>query len=64
MISVEDVLQRNSGILGVQLYAKEKVKDIEHDVKQLLLRVKSDEKEINTSLEILFEKLKAIGIEA
>lgn len=38
--------------------------DTEHDIEELLADVKKGQKNINTSLDTLFKKLKDIGIEA
>ena len=62
VMSKEDVLN-NNGNLSLQLYVKLKTETTEHDVEELLSEVKGTQKEMISSIENLFKKLKAIGIE-
>lgn len=62
VISKDDVLE-NNGNLSVQLYVKQTQNDSEHNVEDLLADVKNGQEQINASLETLFEKLGALGIE-
>ena len=62
VMSKEDVLN-NNGNLSLQLYVKLKTETNEHNVEELLSEVKGTQKEMISSIENLFKKLKAIGIE-
>ena len=63
VMSNKEVLE-NNGNLSLQLYVKQKTNGIEHNTEELIADVKAGQKQINTSLENLFTKLKQIGLEA
>jgi hypothetical protein len=58
----KEVLE-NNGNLSLQLYVKQASTGIEHNTKDLLTEIKSGQKQISASTEILFTQLKNIGIE-
>lgn len=60
--SNKDVLE-NNGNLSLQLYVKQIALDNEHNTEKLISDLKTNQKEINFSLENLFAQLKNVGIE-
>ncbi len=62
VISNEDVLAENSGILSIQLYVKQANSKQEHELEDLLIVVKNEQEKINSSLASLFEKLDNLGV--
>jgi len=61
VMSKEDVLE-NNGNLSIQLYVKQTQSDSGHDVETLLAQAQDGQKQMNASLETLFEKLGALGV--
>jgi type I restriction enzyme M protein len=62
VISKEDVLKSYKGSLSVQLYVKQTLNNIEHEIKDLISEVKGINNSISKSFETLFSKLKELGI--
>lgn len=54
----------NNGNLSIQHYVKQAANTIEHNTEDLIADVKAGQKQINASLENLFNQLKSIDIEA
>lgn len=63
VMSKEAALE-NNGNLSIQLYVKQAQNNSEHDLEDLLAAVKDGQAQANASLEILFEKLSAVGVSA
>jgi S-adenosylmethionine hydrolase len=61
VVTKEDVLS-NNGNLSLQLYVKQTEIANEHNIIDLIGEIKNGKKEMNSSLENLFIKLKGIGI--
>lgn len=59
-----EVVLENNGNLSLQLYVKQTAIDNEHNTETLISNIKTGQKKINTSLDILFTQLKNLGIEA
>lgn len=53
----------NNGNLSIQLYVKQAANTIDHNIEELISKVKEGQKQINASLDNLFTQLKNIGIE-
>lgn len=63
IMSNKEVLA-NNGNLSLQLYVKQAVIDNIHNTQDLIKEIKAGQKQINSSLENLFNQLKNLGIEA
>ncbi len=63
VMSKEDVLN-NNGALSLQLYVMQTEVDNKHNTEDLIEEIKNGQREVNNSLDILFKKLKDIGIVA
>ncbi len=63
VMSKEDVLN-NNGNLSLQLYVKQTEVANEHNTEHLIEEIRNGQKQVNGSIEILFKKLKDIGIKA
>jgi type I restriction enzyme M protein len=63
VISNKEVLE-NNGNLSVQLYVKQTAIDNKHNREDLVADVRTGQKQVNTSLDNLFKRLKEMGIEA
>ncbi len=63
IISCKDVLA-NNGNLSIQLYVKHIAIDNEHNTEKLIADIIAGQKQINSSINNLFNQLKNIGIEA
>jgi type I restriction enzyme M protein len=61
VMSKEDVLN-NNGALSLQLYVMQTEVDNKHNTEDLIKEIKNGQGEVNNSLDILFKKLKDIGI--
>jgi type I restriction enzyme M protein len=61
VMSNAEVLE-NNGNLSLQLYVKQASSSIEHKTEDLIADIQSGQKQINASLEGLYEQLKYIGI--
>ena len=62
IVSNKDVLD-NNGNMSLQLFVKQAANTNEHNTQDLIAEVKSNQKQIDNSLEDLFNQLKKIGIE-
>jgi type I restriction enzyme M protein len=61
ILSNKEVLE-NNGNLNLLLYVKIEAKTNEHDVKTLITNIQAGKKQINSSIDSLFDQLKSIGI--
>ena len=63
VVSTKDVLE-NNGNLSIQLYVKQVAIVSEHDTTDLISKIKTEQIEINASMDQLFKQLNQIGLEA
>ncbi len=64
VVSKDKVLQENNGNLSIQLYVESAKNDEEHQLEDLLSKVREGQEFINNSMIDLFSKLEEIGIQA
>ena len=62
VVSNKDVIAESNGNLSIQLYVKQTNSSQEHALQDLLLLVRSKQKEFNENLDTLFTQLKDLGI--
>ena len=63
IVSNKDVLE-NNGNMSLQLFVKQAANSNTHNTQDLIAEVKSNQKQIDNSLDELFNQLKKIGIES
>lgn len=62
VVGREDVLRNYDGNLSVQLYVKQENNEQEHELEDLLKTTKSNQSQLNQSIDNLFKQLKNLGI--
>lgn len=62
VMSKEEVLKENNGNLSVQLYVKRGNNEQEHELEDLLKITKSNQSQLNQSIDNLFKQLNKLGI--